>query len=276
MFTRFILVTLASLLALFSAFAHADSPTAASKNILVFGVVPQQAADKLAIIWNPFLEYLSEKTGSIIKFDSAPDIETFDKRTASGEFDLAYMNPMFYTEIHQSVGYQVFAKEKDTLLKGLVVVQKNSPYQKLEDLAGKSIAFPGPIAFAATVLPLLEFKAHGINITPVYVGSHEGVYNGVARGLHAGGGGVAKTLSLTDSVVSNELRILWSSDSYTSHPVVYHPRVDRAVIEKLAKIMLDADQDERGKKLLKELRFRGFVAAQDTEYEKLKLLNKQK
>jgi len=155
-------------------------------------------------------------------------------------------------------------------------VKKNSPYQKLEDLAGKTVAFPGPISVAATILPLLEFKAKGINVTPIYIGSHEGVYNDVARGLHAAGGGVAKTLAQTDTVVRDELRVLWSSDNYTPHPFASHPRVDHAVVEQLAKIMFDLDQDERGKKLLKELRFRGFVAAQDHEYEKHKLLSKQK
>ena len=276
MHTRFIIIAFASFIGLVSPLCNADTPASASKNVLVFGVVPQQAADKLALVWSPFLEYLSEKTGRIFKFESAPDIESFDKRTINGDFDLAYMNPMFYTQVHQSVGYQVFAKEKDTLLKGIVVVQKNSPYQKLEELVGKTIAFPGPNSFASTLLPLIEFKSQGINVTPIYLGSHEGVYNDVARGLYAAGGGVAKTLAQTDSGVRDELRVLWSSDSYTPHPFASHPRVDHALVEHVAKIMIDLDQSEQGKKLLRELRFRGFVAAQNLEYEKLELLNKQK
>lgn len=276
MFTRLLAATLLCLTALLSTPSNADTPTAVSKRSLTFGVVPQQAADKLAVAWKPLLDYLSEKTGRTIKFESAADIESFDKRTANGDFDLVYMNPMYYTEVHQSVGYQVFAKEKDTLLKGMLVVKKDSSYQKLEDLAGKTLVFPGPISFAATVLPLLELKAKNITVTPVYIGSHEGVYNDVARGLHAAGGGVAKTLAQTDTVVRNELRVLWSSDSYTPHPFAAHPRVERALVEQLAKLLFDLDQDERGKKILKELRFRGFVAAQDVEYEKLKALSNQK
>ncbi|MBI3774062.1 MAG: phosphate/phosphite/phosphonate ABC transporter substrate-binding protein [Gammaproteobacteria bacterium] len=276
MFTRFSIATLVCLITVISTPCNADAPAAAPKSPLTFGVVPQQAADKLAVAWKPLLDDLSEKTGRTIKFESATDIASFDKRTANGDFDLVYMNPMYYTEVHQSVGYQVFAKEKDTLLKGMLVVKKDSPYLKLEDLAGKTIVFPGPISFAATILPLLEFKAKNISISPVYIGSHEGVYNDVARGLHAAGGGVAKTLAQTDTVERNELRVLWSSDSYTPHPFAAHPRVERAVVEQIAKILFDLDQDERGKKILKELRFRGFAAAQDVEYEKLKTLSKQK
>ena len=275
MSVRFLLAAFINLAALLSVPCHADTP-ARSKNVLVFGVVPQQAPEKLAQAWDPFLKYLGEKTQRTIKFESAPDIESFDQRTANGDFDLVYMNPMYYTRLHQSVGYQVFAKEKDTVLKGIVVVQKNSPYQKLEDLAGKTIAFPGPISFAATVLPLLQFKNPGVNITPLYIGSHEGVYNNVARGLHVAGGGVAKTLAQADRSIRDELRILWSSDSYTPHPFASHPRVDQGLVEQMAKIMFDLDQNERGKNLLKEMRFRGFVSAQNQEYEKLHLLSKGK
>ena len=275
-FSLFTRAAFASLLILAMPPGHAEPAANSSQKTLLFGVVPQQAAEKLAQVWKPFLEYLSEKTGRTFKFESAADIDAFDKRAANGEFDLAYMNPMFYTQVHQSVGYAAFAKEKDTMLKGIVVVQKNSPYQKLEDLAGKTIAFPGPNSFASAILPLIQFKAHGVNIVPVYIGSHEGVYNDVARGLYTAGGGVAKTLAQTDSLIRDELRVLWSSESYTPHPFAAHPRVDSALVEQLAKIMFDLDNNEPGKKLLKELRFRGFVAAHDWEYENLKLLNKQK
>lgn len=253
---------------------NADTKADSSRNALVFGIVPQQAANKLAQMWNPLLAYLSEKTGRTFIFESAPDIDAFNKRIANGDFDLVYMNPLLYIEVHQSIGYEVFAKEKDTLLKGIVVVQKDSPYQKLEDLADKTIAFPSPNSFASALLPLIEFKSREINITPIYVGSHEGVYNDVARGLYVAGGGVAKSLAQTDSLIHDELRVLWSSESYAPHPVAFHPRVDRALVEQLSKIMFELDQSETGKKLLKDLRFRGFVAAQNMEYEKLKLLKK--
>ena len=109
---RFMMFVFASLIGLVSPLCNADPPANSAKNVLVFGVVPQQAAAKLALAWNPFLEYLSEKTGRIIKFESAPDIESFDKRVMNGDFDLAYMNPMFYAQVNQSVGYQRSPKKK--------------------------------------------------------------------------------------------------------------------------------------------------------------------
>lgn len=248
----------------------------ASQNDLVLGVVPQRSATVLAAEWAPFLDYLSKQVGRTVKFASAPDIAAFDRRTAAGEFDLVYMNPMYYTVVHDTVGYQVFAKEKDTLLKALIVVHKNSPYRKLEDLVGQWVDFPGPIAFAATLLPLAEFKKLGVHVTPTYAGSHEGVYNDIARGLYAAGGGVERTLGQTDQNVRDELRILWSSDSYTPHPFAAHPRVDRSTVEQIQKAMVGLGQDVRGKALLKDLRFNGFVAASNHEYNNIKALADQR
>lgn len=243
---------------------------------LVMGVVPQRAASVLAAEWAPFLEYLSAQTGRKIRFESAPDIATFDRRTSAGEFDLVYMSPMFYTVVHESVGYQVFAKEKDMLLKALIVVHKNSPYQKLEDLSGQWVDFPGPIAFAATLLPLAEFRKVGIRVFPAFAGSHEGVYNDVARGLYVAGGGVEKTLTQADSSVRDQLRVLWTSDTYTPHPFVAHPRVDHETVAKIQKAMLAMGQEGSSKAMLKALRFNGFVAASDSEYEKIKALADQR
>ena len=240
------------------------------------GVVPQRAASVLAVEWAPFLAYLSQQSGKNIKFASAPDIETFDRRTAAGEFDLVYMNPMYYTVVHEKVGYQAFAKEKEVWLKALIVVRKDSPHKTLADLAGLMVDFPGPIAFAATLLPLAQFKQLGVSVTPVYAGSHETVYNDVARGLYAAGGGIERTLNQIDPNVRNELRILWNSESYTSHPFAAHPRVDNATVESIQKAMLDLGRDVQGSALLKEIRFRGFVAASNAEYDQLKVFADQR
>lgn len=43
------------------------NPAAASDNIL-FGIVPQQSATRLAQVWVPFMNRLSEETGMNIRF----------------------------------------------------------------------------------------------------------------------------------------------------------------------------------------------------------------
>lgn len=274
MVNRMLVVCLSVALSIATPLSRAAEQTPNAKDSIVFGVVPQQAMDKMISAWTPLLSYLSETTGKTFKFDSSTEIETFDERVLKGEFDIVYMNPALYPRVHDSIGYQAIAKEKDTILKGLIVVNKDSAVTSLAELAGKSIVFPGPIAFAATVLPLAELTKLNIKVTPVFAGSHDRVYNDVARGLFLAGGGVEKTLSQSDKTVREKLKVLWTSDSYTPHPIAVHPRVDHAVAEQIQKALVDLENNSLGKDILKKLRFKGFTVAVDAEYEKLKLLTK--
>lgn len=274
MVTRAFVAGLSLALSMFTSAATAVEQTPSAKDTIVFGVVPQQAMDKMIAAWTPLLTYLSESTGKKFKFDSSTEIEMFDQRIHNGEFDIVYMNPALYPLVHESAGYQAIAKEKDTMLKGLIVVHKDSTITSLADLAGKPMVFPGPIAFAATVLPLAELAKLNIKVTPIFAGSHDGVYNDVARGLYLAGGGVEKTLSQVDKTARDNLRVLRASDSYTPHPIAIHPRIDHAVVEQIQKAMVEMEQNPRGKEILKKLRFKGFTVAADAEYSKLKLLTK--
>lgn len=246
--------------------------TAEEKRALTFGVVPQQSASLLAEHWTPVFSYLSAKTGYVIRFRTAKDIPTFERRVAAGEYDLAYMNPYHYTAFHRSPGYRVFAKEKDKTLMGVIVVRRDSPYRDLRDLADKTLAFPAPAAFAATVIPLAHFRALDIPVQPKYVFSHDSVYLTVAKGIYPGGGGVQRTLDALRPEVRKQLRVLWQTPRYTPHAIAAHPRVPAAVVARLREAMLAMDGDARGRALLARIGFKGIVPATDADYDDIRAL----
>ena len=76
------------------------------------------------------------------------------------------MNPYLYTGLHEIPGYQAIAHQKDATIKGNVVVAKDSEITSLSQLNGKSLAFPSPAAFAASVLPRAKMKSDGIEGDP--------------------------------------------------------------------------------------------------------------
>ena len=238
---------------------------------LTLGVVPQQSVIDLARAWTPLLAYLSSKTGYDLEFRTAQDTSTFERRVETGEFDFAYFNPSHYA-MYQASGYQVLAKESDTRLVGIVVVSKDSGYKSLKDLNGATMAFPSPHAFAATLLPQLSLKQHGVSVVPQYVASHESVYRAVARGLYPAGGGALKTYEQIDPVVRDQLRILWRSQPYTPHPIAVHPRVPKAVAQRVVAALLAMADDPQGAVLLKQAGFKGFVTAKDSDYEDIRKL----
>lgn len=252
----------------------ASGPAPAEPVTLTVGIVPQTSATELVKHWAPVLGYLSEKTGYKLRFETAKDIPTFERRLADGAYDISYMSPYTYTVVHRSrAGYRAFAKEKDKKLTGIIVVRKDSPYQTLADLAGKTLAFPAEAAIAASVLPRAYFQKQAIAITPKYVASHDSVYLSVARGMYAAGGGVVRTFELTPPEARKQLRVLWSTPGYTPHPFAAHKRVPKEVMTRLQAAMFAMGGDDAGRAALKGVGFKGIVPAWDADYDDLRALD---
>lgn len=251
---------------------YAATETPATPVSLTFGVVPQQSASTLAQLWTPILQYLSQRTSYSLQFKTAPDIPEFERRLAAGEYDLAYMNPYHYTVFHRAPGYQAFAREKDRRIQGILVVRKDSPCQRPEDLAGQTIVFPAPAAFAASVLPRASLTRQGISFTAKYVASHDSVYLAVAKGLYPAGGGIQRTFDTIAPETRDQLRILWTTGAYTPHAIAAHPRVPAAVVKEVQQAMTAMDQDSQGRALLEAISFKGIAPAEDAEWDDIRAL----
>ena len=250
------------------AFAQQAVPKA-----LEFGVVPQQSASRLAEDWGPLLAEISKRSGVALVFRTAPNIPGFEERLGKGDYDLAYMNPYHYVVFQKASGYRAFAREQDRKIKGILVVKKDSTYRKPADLAGKTVVFPAPAAFAASLLPQAEFGRLKIAIDAKFVASHDSVYRAVASGLQEAGGGIQRTLEAAPAEVRDGLRVLSETPSYTPHAFAAHPRVTPEILARVLAAMASLSADETGQRLLAPLAFKGIAAAQDKEWNDIRALD---
>jgi phosphonate transport system substrate-binding protein len=245
----------------------------AAQKPLEFGIVPQQSASRLAEDWGPVLAEISKRSGVALVFRTAPSIPGFEERLGKGDYDLAYMNPYHYVVFHTASGYRAFAREQDRKIKGILVVKKNSPYRKPADLAGKTVVFPAPAAFAASILPQAEFGRLKIPIEAKFVASHDSVYRAVASGLQEAGGGIQRTFEAAPVEVRDALRVLSETPAYTPHAFAAHSRVPPEVLAKVLAAMTSLSADEAGQRLLAPLAFKGIAAAQDKEWNDIRALD---
>ncbi len=232
-----------------------------------FGIVPQQSASKLARLWGPLLNRLSQDSGLKLRFATAPDIPTFEQRLAAGEYDIAYMNPYHYTVFHESPGYQALAKARDKRIKGIMVVRKDSTIDRLPDLREATLAFPAPAAFAASILTRAQLKALDVTFQPKYVSSHDSVYRTIAKGIYPAGGGVVRTLNNVTPEIRDQLRILWTSQGYTPHAIAVHPRVESKTTQRLQRALVQLDSQAEGATLLRGIKIKGFETARDGDWD---------
>lgn len=246
---------------------------AQARETLTFGVVPQQSATELARVWAPILKEVGDRADVSLQFATAPDIPTFEKRLAAGEYDFAYMNPYHYTVFHDSPGYRAIAKARDKRIKGIIVVRKDSKIGDLKHLDNATLAFPAPAAFAASILTRAHLSAIGLSYTPKYVSSHDSVYRTVAKGLFPAGGGVLRTFNSVDPAVRKQLKVLWTTAGYTPHAIAVHPRVNNADSLKVGKALVNLEQNKAGKALLQRIKIKGFEKAINENWDDVRALN---
>jgi len=247
----------------------------AKTTTLTFGVVPQQAASILSELWIPLLKRVSAQSGVELVFSTAPSIAEFEQRLLQGQYDMAYMNPYHYTVFCQKPGYVAFAKEKDRLIKGIFVVAKDSPIAALSDLADKTVVFPSPAAFAASVLTQAELTQQNIEFTPQYVNSHDSVYQVVEKGIFPAGGGIMRTFESQPDEVKSNLRILYETQAYTPHAFAYNPRISPEIVARVQHSFITAMDDAEGIEILQKLSMKGIVAANDSDWNDIRALHIQ-
>ena len=262
----------ASLLGWFCIGLSALAQPAAQKP-LEFGIVPQSSASRMAEEWGPLLAEISRRSGVALVFRTAPNIPGFEERLGKGDYDLAYMNPYHYVVFHTASGYRAFAREQDRKIKGILVVRKASTYRKPADLAGKTVVFPAPAAFAASILPQAEFGRLKIPIEAKFVSSHDSVYRAVASGLQEAGGGIQRTFEASPPEVRDALRVLAETPAYTPHAFAAHPRVAPEILARVFAAMASLSADETGQRLLAPLAIKGIAAAQDKEWNDIRALD---
>lgn len=247
------------------------SVTLAGKT-LTFGVVPQQGPLKMTRKWSPVIEYLRERSGLEIRFQTEKSIPEFEKKLYEGTYDVAYMNPYHYVVAHHQKGYEAIARA-DKLITGILLVNKESGLSSIDQLHEKRFLFPAPFAFAATLLTKYELLSkYNIDVEKGdkvrYVNSHDSVYKGVARGIGDVGGGIVRTFNnLSDASSKEKLSIIYKTDAYPSHPIGILPSLSADASKKLQEALLAMPVSLSGALSIKQM-----IKTDNAEYDSVRNL----
>jgi phosphonate transport system substrate-binding protein len=234
-----------------------------------FGVVPQFEQRKLHAIWKPIIDELHRRTGIEFTLVSTLKIQDYEKEFLKGDFDFAYINPYHLLKAQKSVGYLPLVRDKAPL-RGILVVRKDSPFQKPTELSGKVIAFPSPNALGASLLIRTDLeRLHHVTVNPLFAKTHSSVYLHVLQGLAAAGGGVEKTLQEQPLAVRDALRVIYTTRSAPSHPITANPRVPQELRDKVRQALLDMWKTPEGRTLLAKVPIREMIPSTIGDYKEM-------
>jgi len=237
---------------------------------LTLGVVPQQSPLKLAKKWSSITKYLEQETGIKVQFKTEQSIPKFEKKLYSGAYDISYMNPYHFVVANKTQQYSAFIRAKKNIV-GILLAKNDKVEFSTQNLKNKTFLFPAPNAFAATLLPKFEFKERfGFDIDKearvIYVNSHDSVYKGISREIGYLGGGIIRTYNnFKDKNDKDNINIVYKTKPYPSHPIAYHPRVNKKNIEKIQKAFLNMPLE-----LSKKLSIKKFRVTENTEFDVIK------
>lgn len=197
----------------------------AARPVYSVAVVPQFQAVELSRVWAPILERVGQEAGVALVLKVAKDIPAFEEEVLAGKPDFAYLNPYHQLMAFKAQGYVPLVRDSK-LLTGLLVVRQDDPIKSVKELDGKTLAFPAPNAFGASLM----IRAHlaevdKVNITPVYAKTHSNTYRQTLVGKAAASGGLRATLDKEPPEVRSALRVLIETPGAAPHPVSAHPRV---------------------------------------------------
>lgn len=196
-------------------------------------VVPQRPPAETFAVWSPLLQQLGQVSKQCFVLRVAPTIPNFEAELRSGRADCVYMNPYHAVLAQRWRGYIPLVRDGSKPLRGLLVVRKDSPIKSIRELKGQAVAFPSPNAFAATLLPRVLLARQGITIQPLFENTHSNVYRSVALGMLPAGGGINNTLRRERPELREELRVLWQTPPFPSHPFACLPSLAQARREAL-------------------------------------------
>lgn len=247
------------------------------KKIIIFGVHPLHNPERLFEKFSPLMSYLeSQIPETKFELEASKDYQSFEKKLEEKKFDIALPNP-YQTIKAVKNGYRVFAKmNDDDNFRGLILVKKDGPIKKLEDLRHKIITFPAKTALAASMMPQYYLYQKGLDpkkdFTIKYVGSQESSILSVFHNESAAGAtwpGAWNLFKEDRPEIADKMRELAHTDSLPSNSLIANSNLDPSTIEKIKKAILEISANSEGAFVLKKLQLSKFVEADNKTYKKV-------
>jgi phosphonate transport system substrate-binding protein len=247
----------------------------AAEDALVMGVFPRLNASETTTRYAPLADYISERLGRKVSLVTSKDFEAFWRGIEEQRYDIVQYNQYHY--IRSAKTYQVIAHNKEfgkSTLAGVLYVRKDSNITSLTQLRGRTVLFGGGedamIGYIAPVYMMLqaglkkeEFKSR-FAVNPL--NSVIGVYHKQADAAGSGDGAIEQP-ALKNAINTNELTVLAVSEQLLHLPWAVKRTMPARLRELIQSELVNLENSEGGKKVLKSAVLTGIGKAEDKDYD---------
>ena len=227
--------------------------------------------------YRSLLDFIGKKLGRPVQFVGKEKYEEVNELLRKGDLDVAFVCSGPYVEGHDRFGLELLVAPQShgkTIYYSYIIVPKDSPAKRFEDLRGKTFAFTDPDSNSGMIVP--SYLLARMHETPEtffrkfsFTYGHDRSIRAVAEGLVEGAAVdslIWDYVSLVEPDTAARTRVILRSSPYGIPPVVVRPGLDAESKNTLKKIFLDIDKDVAGREILKGMMIDRFVPIDDEAY----------
>ncbi len=253
---------------------YGDKPRIITDKVnYIFSVHPLHNPIRLFEVYQPLVDLINKNTNEFsLSFEASRDYSTFEEKLYSRKFHIALPNP-YQTILSEQYGYEIAGKMgDDSRFRGIIIMRKDSPIERVADLRGAAISFPARTALAATMLPKYFLFSRGLDLKGnilKYVGSQESSIMNVYFGKTKAGGTWPPPWELfiqRRPELAKQLVVKWETPSLVNNGLVIRKDIPDAHRRRILEIIFSLHKHEKGRKILKSMDLSRFERANSASF----------
>lgn len=214
-----------------------------------FSPVNQYNLQVSAGFWNPIIHYVSQKSGVRLNLKLGRTSADTTSYVLTREVDFAFTNHLFSPE-RDKMGWTVFGRRDAPPVRAQIVVPADSPVKTLAQLAGTTVAFPGPEALVAYKVSYAELLHQHIPVNVVFAGNMDAAFTQMLAGKARAVGANSQLVANYSGREDKAFRVLWSSAPFNDLALMASPRVPAEQVRAVARAFLGMRDDPEGRRIL--------------------------
>ncbi|HEY3308931.1 MAG TPA: phosphate/phosphite/phosphonate ABC transporter substrate-binding protein [Desulfuromonadaceae bacterium] len=229
-------------------------------------------------------EYIGQRLGRPVQLVDREDYQQMNQLLEKNGVDMAFVCAGPYVEGKKKFGMELLVMpivKGQPIYYSYIIVPKDSPAKRLQDLQGKTFAFTDPKSNSGKLVP--TYMLAKMNKTPGgffsshrFTHGHDISIRAVAENLVDGAAVdslIWDYVNRTTPEITAKIRIIEKSEPYGIPPVVVRPGLDPKLKKQISEIMINIASDRVGKEILQGMMIDGFVSADDSRYDTIRQLN---
>jgi phosphonate transport system substrate-binding protein len=238
------------------------------------------------VYYRQILHYIATNLGRDVQLVQRKTYSEINELFGKGEIDLAFVCSGPYATGKDKFDFELLATPQvqgSHFYHSYLIVNKDSPYRRLEDLRGRVFAFTDPDSNTGRFVPTYWLAQMGERPEKffgktVYTYSHDNSILAVARGLVDGAtidGLIWEYYHHNNPTFTSRTRVIRKSEPYGIPPLVASSHSPSALKGSIRRLLLSMHQDPEGQRILSALMIDRFIAPQEAWYDSIRQMKQE-